>query len=158
MCVTDNGANLIKAFKVSVFQLKEKSASEPNLQLFHDPEDTSESDVSDIDDIEDVNNELNSENIFKGSLRCCAHTLQLVVHDGLAAINSDIRAKSALTKAKAVARLAAKSSTFAYSLPSGKVPPQPTKTRWSSEFRLLENILRNAEDINKGLASTDISK
>ena len=141
-----------------MFHVKEKSASEPNRQLFHDPEDTSESDVSEIDDIEDVNNELNSKNIFKGSMHCCAHTLQLVVHDALAAINSDIRAKSALTRAKAVARLAAKRSTFAYSLSSGEVPTQPTKTRWSPEFRLLEHILRNAEDINKGLASTDISK
>ena len=41
MWVTENGANLIKAFKVSVFLLKEKFASEPNLQLFHDPEDIS---------------------------------------------------------------------------------------------------------------------
>ena len=57
-------------------------------------------------------------------MRCFAHTLRLVVYDWLAAINSDIRAKFSLTKTKAVARLAAQSSTFAYSLPSGKVLPQ----------------------------------
>ena len=98
MCVADNGANMLKAFKVSVCQLNENSASEPYLELFHHPDDTSESDLLDIDNIKDLNNEVNSENIFKGSIRCCAHTLQLVVNDGLAAITSDITAKSALIK------------------------------------------------------------
>ena len=42
-----------------MFQLKEKSASKPILQLFHHQEDTRESDLSDIDDIENVNNVLN---------------------------------------------------------------------------------------------------
>ena len=62
-------------------------------------------------------------------MRCCAHTLQFVVHDGLVAINPDIRAKSALTKAIAVARLASKSSTFVNLFPSEQVPPLLNKTR-----------------------------
>lgn len=90
MCVTDNAANMIKAFKVRVFP----AASAPrnsSLTHFHDSDDSSDSESDDSD--QEMETELlNSEDIFKGALRCCAHSLQLVVHDGMLSIKDDARA------------------------------------------------------------------
>ena len=90
------------------------------------------------------------ENCFINSIRCSAHTLQLVVHGGLEALKSDARAEGALLKVKKIAKFGAKRSNFAYSL-SGHVFPQTTPTRWNSEFRLLQYILQNADLLNQAL-------
>lgn len=139
--VTDNAANMKKAFSASLIPQQVKT-----IRLFEDSDDNeSESENED----EDVTHELNSEDIFENSLRCAAHTMQLVVHDGLEAINNE-RVSSSLTKVRNIARLAAKSTAFAQLL-QGRLPPQSNVTRWSSEYRLIQHILLNLDDISRAL-------
>lgn len=141
--VTDNAANMKKAFNVRLLPEKQATLSLANST----DEDTDEETLSQSED--ESSTELNSEDIFTTSLRCAAHTMQLVVHDGLRAIACD-KVDTALTKVKNIARFAAKSSSFSELL-QGHQPPQANATRWDSEFRLLQHILSKTELIHQAL-------
>lgn len=154
-CVTDNAANIKKAVEVRLFP-KPNSLSRA-LTLFNDSDESSDSNSTEAGITEPADRSVNSENLFEHSFRCAAHSLQLVVNDGLKTLENDLRAESALNKVKPISRLASKTTSFSYSL-VGKVPFQPTVTCWNSEFRLLQHILSNYLDLNKALSSEDVSK
>jgi len=70
---------------------------------------------------------------------CFAHTLQLVVNDGLKEAKS---IKSTLEKVSAIAKLAHTNSKFAEEIESMKVSiPRAVITRWNSQFLVVERIL-----------------
>ncbi|CAF2045875.1 unnamed protein product [Rotaria magnacalcarata] len=71
---------------------------------------------------------------------CFAHTIQLVVNDGLKQISS---IESALVKVSKIAKLSHTSISFAEkSEHIGKSIPRANKTRWDSQFNTVENVLR----------------
>ena len=93
---------------------------------------------------EDFDEEIETESVFDGALRCAAHTLQLVLKDGLQQVADDVRIKTALSKVKRLASFAACSTNFAYDA-SGHVTPKACPTRWNSDFRLLKHVLEHAD-------------
>lgn len=82
--VTDNGSNIKKAFQARVFFSNDKAAIDQTLKLFHETGVIeSKSDILDNDDNDDEIACINTKTNFQSGMRCCAHTLQLVVDDGL---------------------------------------------------------------------------
>ena len=142
---------MIKAFNTSILP---NSKSLKEFRLFSDFD---ESDSESESELDDEDNNLNSEKVFVNSNRCVAHTLQLVVNDGLNSIINDGLVKSALLKIKSISRLCAKSTAFSNAL-SGFVPPQPTVTRWNSHYRLVQHIILHSAEINSILLIQAVSK
>jgi hypothetical protein len=155
--VTDNAANNIKAFENLII---------PGFEHYFDSEDDDndekESDIdldnfSDDDGDETVttvidNNDSHMMELIKNSfdnvattneslrVPCFAHTLQLVVNDGLKEVSS---IQPALSKVSKIAKLSHTSSIFAEKLELiGKSIPKANKTRWNSQFNTVEKILR----------------
>ncbi|CAF4583275.1 unnamed protein product [Rotaria sp. Silwood2] len=82
---------------------------------------------------------------------CFAHTLQLVVNDGLKEAKSIL---GTLEKVSAIAKLAPTSSKFAEKLELMKVSiPRAVITRWNSQFVVVERILTiSSLELNEVLA------
>ncbi|CAF4794697.1 unnamed protein product [Rotaria sp. Silwood1] len=155
--VTDNAANNIKAFENLIipgfehyFDIEDddndENGSDLDLDGFSD-DDNDESAVPVIDNndsnmIELIKNSFDNVAANNESLRipCFAHTIQLVVNDGLKQVSS---IESALSKVSKIAKLSHTSTIFAEKLENiGKSIPKATKTRWNSQFNTVEKILR----------------
>ena len=78
---------------------------------------------------------------------CAAHTLQLVIHDGMHDVSNYPSLNKAHGKCHKFSQLAAKSSHFKYGLPSAV--PKAKVTQWNSEPGFLNHVLHNFEKINK---------
>ncbi|CAF3089987.1 unnamed protein product [Rotaria socialis] len=167
--VTDNAANNIKAFENLII---------PGFEHYFDNEDNdeAESDVdldgySDDDDDGDksynqvINNnethiiesiKYSFDNVTANSdalrIPCFAHTIQLVVNDGLKQTSS---IETALVKVSKIAKLSHTSISFAEKLEHiGKSIPRANKTRWNSQFNTVENVLRiPSSELNEILIS-----
>lgn len=83
---------------------------------------------------------------------CFAHTLQLVVNDGL---KQALSIQPALLKISKIAKLFHTSVVFAEKLEQiGKTIPKANKTRWNSQFNTVEKILQiPSSDLNEILTS-----
>lgn len=154
--VTDNAANNMKAFQDLIL---------PGFENYFDAEDEDYEGASDIDldgFIEELSDESGIEPISADeaatitlirdsfdnvasnneSLRipCFAHTIQLVVNDGLKETSS---IRSALSKVSRIAKLSHTSTIFAEKLElMGKSIPMANRTRWNSQFHTVEKVLR----------------
>lgn len=99
---TDNAANMKKAFKFPLIlsnKLEENpSMASKKLNLF---EDSSSESKEEEEEIENLSVDFGTTNVFWESIKCSAHTLQLVVHDGIAALSksNDVRPHQALKNA-----------------------------------------------------------
>ena len=105
------------------------------------------------DNSEDFDEEIETEFVFDGALRCAAHTLQLVVKDGLQQVADDVHIKTALQKVKRLASFSARSTNFAYAA-SGHVPPKACPTRWNSDFGLLKHVVEHADILTTASSQT----
>lgn len=123
--VTDNASNMKKAFQVKM------------------PAGNSEDGSSDEE--EDMAAELDTGGLFGSHQRlsCFAHSLQLVVGDGMKELKSMSRAISKICK---LASLLHTSTIFKEKFESifgkGKSIPVATVTRWSSQFRQVEAVIQ----------------
>ena len=153
--VTDNASNNLKAFQNLII---------PGFESYFCDDDGDEGE-SDLDqdghvegDYDDYNGSITTDDGSKlsqliqisfdniatsnESLRvpCFAHTIQLVVCDGLKQISC---LQPAMTKVSKIAKLSHKSTVFAEKLEQlGKSIPTANKTRWNSQFHTVEKTLR----------------
>ena len=120
--VTDNAANMIKAFSLPGFDV------------------LSDSD-SDLDTV-DITDQL--DYLPPSRLSCFAHTLQLVVKGGL---KDTGQIKAVLSKAAGLVSYVHR-STAATEILQGHCKLEPANaTRWNSQVKMLRSILRVPEDI-----------
>lgn len=119
--VTDNGANVVKAFSV------------PSLVQVEDGEDEDEGDEFSMVQDEDSDTDTESEH-----LRCACHTVQLVVKDGLKKCPT-----GALKKANSIIKHTRHSLRGAETLEDNNASRlQPCNaTRWSSQLTAIESVL-----------------
>jgi hypothetical protein len=153
--VTDSAANNISAFKNLVIPgFEDYFADENDGDTYNDdgalsdeyeypPDNLSTTnslviDVSFEQHVEESFDRLTEHNeVFR--IPCFAHTLQLVVNDGLKESTS---IKCALEKVSAIAKLAHTTTKFAEKLESMNVSiPRAVVTRWNSQFTVVERIL-----------------
>mgnify|MGYP002474366779 CR=1 FL=1 len=163
--VTDNASNNIKAFQDLII---------PGFEEYfeNDNNDDSSSDIDpdaaeEADEISTIFDDRNQENMIDsiktsfdniaGSnesmrLPCFSHCLNLVVSDGLKEASC---IKQVLSKVSKIAKLSHSSTIFAEKLESiGKSIPKAIKTRWNSQFNLVEKLLRiPSSDLNDILTS-----
>jgi len=122
--VTDNAANMRRALTVLI---EESSCDVDDLSLWEDS-----SDEVDIQSVAGINCE---------HIACFAHSLQLVVHDGLGCLQV---ARSVTGKCSKLANIVHQSalfrSTYEKALGAGKIVPSSNDTRWNSTFRQLQCI------------------
>lgn len=128
--VTDNASNMRKALSVLI-EAQEVSLNDDG-DFVDDAslwEDTSSTEIDAVvgDNVEHI--------------ACFAHSLQLVVRDGLTCVNS---ARSLLAKCCKMANLLHQSalfrSSFEAAMGPGKIIPSSNETRWNSTFRQLQVI------------------
>ncbi|CAF4508511.1 unnamed protein product, partial [Didymodactylos carnosus] len=151
--VTDNASNNTAAFdniRLPGFDeyfnedgdVHDSDDEEDNQQSNHKDEltkDKSEKNSS-IDDLPDNDFSYFANISTNEHLRipCFAHTLQLVVHDGL---NNSKSSTTALAKVAAIAKFSHKSSIFTDRLENIKLSiPTANETRWNSQFYTLKAV------------------
>lgn len=113
-----------------------------------DDQTTIDDDQTGIDDASlwgDLQAGLNLESVFRGNhehISCFAHSLQLVVRDGLAVVSSG---RPFLSKCCKIANIVHQSalfrSRFEAVMGSGRSIPSTNDTRWNSVFRQLHSFL-----------------
>lgn len=167
--VTDNASNNIKAFENLIipgfecyFENQDEDNDEPtsdiDLDEFLDDDydriNDPASDTSDPKVIELIKTSLDNISGNNEALRipCFAHTIQLVVNDGLKHVST---IQTALTKVSKIAKLSHTSTIFAEKLEKlGKSIPRANKTRWNSQFNTVEKVCRiSSTDLNEILIS-----
>ncbi|CAF1126829.1 unnamed protein product [Rotaria sordida] len=164
--VTDNGSNNINAFKDLVIPGFEQYFTEDDNDDSNDEDsgvNLNDGTVSDEYEYEYPPNicstttndfttaELTQEDLVKDSFRsllennevfripCFAHTIQLIVKDGLKETQSIL---SSLEKVSTIAKLSHKNTKFAEKLEMMKISiPRAVITRWNSQFLTVESIL-----------------
>ncbi|CAF1511795.1 unnamed protein product [Adineta ricciae] len=154
--VTDNASNNIKAYEnliipgfESYFETEDddndEGGSDIDLDGFLD-EEANEPDIpvdmkKDSNMIELIKNSFDNVTSSNELLRipCFAHSIQLVVNDGLKQTSS---IQSVLTKVAKIAKLSHSSTIFAEKLEQiNKSIPKANKTRWNSQFNTIEKVL-----------------
>lgn len=124
--ITDNAANMKKAFKV----------------IMADHSDDSEDDSEDEEDM--VGEQLDTDFLLgsRQRLSCFAHSLQLVIGDGMKEVKVMSRAISKMAK---LASLLHSSTVFKDRFEavfgSGKSIPVSNVTRWNSQFRQIQAVI-----------------
>ena len=128
-----------KAFRVSLWD----EDSEEQENEVETEEETYEEEVDDADDVEDI--EVNFAEIFQEQYRrpCTIHTLQLLVKDCLKLLPAKFR--NVLAKAKLVCKKQHKSVKLSEAMQCQL--PVAGETRWNGQYRLLEKIHQNFDDV-----------
>ena len=128
-----------KAFRVSLWD----EDSEEQENEVETEEETYEEEVDDADDVEDI--EVNFAEIFQEQYRrhCTIHTLQLLVKDCLKLLPAKFR--NVLAKAKLVCKKQHKSVKLSEAMQCQL--PVAGETRWNGQYRLLEKIQQNFDDV-----------
>ncbi len=125
--VTDNASNMKKAMSVLLDSFEETMANdEADPTLWED-----------VDNADDINSALS----FAKRIPCFAHSIQLVVRDGLAALNT---MRSPLAKCSKLANLVHQSPLFKSAFEASfkdRSIPATNDTRWNSTFRQLKAII-----------------
>ena len=133
--VTDNAANMVKAFNFPLPGFE--SGSKPNETEAYVEKLCDETEVCDDD------SSGNFETLPNHS-SCFAHTLQLVVRDGLNECGSHLR--QIITKASSIVNYIRKSVNASEFLEDQKRLQASNTTRWNSQFYMLNSILSVSED------------
>lgn len=128
--VSDNASNMVKAFKMSLPGF-EKTCVTDNAD-----DDLDENDDMDLDDDE-------PETGFK-HMRCYAHTLQLVVRDGLRDCSLNIH--KVVAKASKIAGHIRKSTAATEVLEAENRVQIANATRWNSQLVMIRSILNIPEE------------
>lgn len=137
--VTDNASNIVKAVSLPGFKRQEP------------PTDESEDEVDDDNDLDDHgdNTTLQSEYCLEsGHSPCFAHTLQLVIKDGLKEAGGITRV---LAKAATIVSHVRKSQVATELLESERRLQFRNAFRWNSEVTSIKSILRVPEDKLKSI-------
>ncbi|CAF1684276.1 unnamed protein product [Rotaria magnacalcarata] len=149
--VTDNASNNIKAFENLIIPGFESYFDDDNAPDSNDSGSDQSGDDSYDNAMTDVMSSMNKTlNVIEDSfdtlasksglrLPCFAHTLQLVVQDGLKEATC---IKQAIVKVSKIAKLAHSSISFAEKLETiGASVPKANKTRWNSQLYTVQKIL-----------------
>ena len=156
--VTDNASNNIKAFGDLIIPGFEQYFADGSDDITnHDSPSDDDGTYDEVDDTSDMSKSISIDtpmetiiNTLKDSfdnivtrsglrLPCFAHTLQLVVRDGL---QETTCVKNAVLKVSKIARFAHSSVSFAEKLEViGKTIPTANKTRWNSQLHTVQKIL-----------------
>ena len=133
--VSDNASNMVKAFKFGLpgFEGDKLQADEDS-----DKEVDEEDDLSELDEEEDP-----FDHIPKHS-RCYAHTLQLVVKDGLRDCTSHI--KTVIGKASSLVSFVRRSIHASEILEDEGRLQACNATRWNSQMVMIRSVLNVGED------------
>ena len=141
--VTDNASNMKRAFDVMQLH-SEEDADEPDDGVLDDDSMWEDIEGSDEEQVRQA-----VSNHCSVRLPCFAHTLQLVVKDGLAKLVS-APVRSVIAKCSKLCSLVHQSQVFKDAFESkfgeGRSLPKPNDTRWNSTFRHLQSIA----DLNQG--------
>ncbi|CAF1334543.1 unnamed protein product [Didymodactylos carnosus] len=134
--VTDNASNMIKAFDKLILPGFEEYFKEEN-------EEVESNRKSGSDKINDDLNEVIDEALMTIDFKripCFAHTLQLVVDDG---IKNSAAVKSSLTKIAKIAKFSHTRTVFAERLEILKATiPSNTNIRWNSQFHTITKVVQ----------------
>lgn len=133
--VSDNAANIVKAFDFSL----------PGFELENTDSVCSDEDDDDCSDEFKLidNDEIKSDCLPKHA-RCYAHTLQLVVNDGLRDCSSNL--KSIIGKVSNVVKHVRKSVNASDLLEEEKRLQTATVTRWNSQLIMIRSVLNVSEE------------
>ena len=135
--VTDNASNMIKAFDFSLPGYEDDNTS---------AEDDSDDENADIESVDTTNT--NEFECLPHHTACYAHTLQLVVKDGLKDANSHL--KTIITKASTLVRFVRHSIHATEILEEEKRLQNANATRWNSQLIMIRSILNIPEEkLNK---------
>ena len=134
--VSDNALNMVKAFKFGLpgFEDDRLKADEDSDKEI----DEEEEDLSKLDEKEDYFNHLPEHS------RCFAHTLQLVVKDGLRDCTSHI--KMVIGKASSLASFVRRSIHASEILEDEGRLQACNATRWNSQMVIIRSVLNISED------------
>ena len=166
--ITDNGSNMIKAYKFDLTSCEENNPDSSIVTLDSDENsvDSSSTDVSDYeieltltDPIEEETEELCGVEETSPRLSCFAHSLQLAIRDSLS--NIPYLSKT-LAKCKQLSQKSHKSTKVADILDDiDKRINRSNTTRWSSEYFLIRSILRigkkTIQDITSAIGDDALS-
>lgn len=135
--VSDNAANMIKAFSLPGYE------SEPSEKKGADTD--SSDDDSDDDEIKDsCEKETFIADCLPTHSRCYAHSLQLVVKDGLKECSPHL--KTIITKASNIVSFVRKSVNATEILEDENKLQASNTTRWNSQLYMLRSILKVPEE------------
>ena len=129
--VTDNASNMIKAFRLPGFVVDEC-----------DPESDSDDDDSEVDIDNNVFMYLPSHD------SCYAHTVQLVVKDGLKEADT---IKAVIAKASSIVGCEGRSTISTEMLEECRKLQASNTTRWNSELTMIQSLLRIPHEKNDEL-------
>lgn len=162
---TDNGSNMVRTTRI-INEILENHAAANNDELEYDENQPNEQcNVIDIDEdsndefdsddgeandvtqrfseiVRDMTNNVTIQNDYIATIpevRCCAHTLQLAVHDALSTSN----ARRILSKVKDICKLLRNqvvNTEFRRLSPKSILPPMDNATRWCSEYIMVNMI------------------
>lgn len=147
--VSDNASSMKKAFSTSLPRLLETKMHEEGY----------EDEATDEDDVIDEELDLNDLLAYcPQRVSCFAHSVQLVVQDGLSSIGIPGNKTEAIDIAlKKVGRIVKtlRRSTCARALLSdrGLHLETATPTRWNSQLRMIESVLRSTQAINEAIST-----
>ena len=142
--VTDNAANVVKAISLPGFEKSGVGDTE------EDDDDDDDDSASSADEQEFEESGENPQVVLEPAAHdaCFAHTLQLVVKDGLKEIGA---IKKVLAKVAAIVSHVRKSQVATEVLEGERRLQSKNATRWNSEVRSIASILRVNEDKLKSL-------
>ena len=125
--VTDNASNMMKAFDFSLPGFTPEN------------EDDDESDTEEHDTNENLEKSDQLEGYFPTHSRCYAHTLQLVLKDGLNDASQHL--KNVIAKASNIVNHVRKSIHASELLDGEKRLQTATTTRWNSQLTMIRSVL-----------------
>ena len=135
--VTDNGSNMVKAFTLPGME---------NMAVdVEDDDETHDSDLTGVQLTDDL------EFLVPQRVPCFAHTLQLVVKDGLQHAG---QVKSIIGKVAKLVAYVRKSTTASEILEGHLKLQMANQTRWNSQLKMLRSIIRIPEDVLQKLDCT----
>ena len=129
--VTDNASNMVKAFALPGFEIERVTDSDDDSEVESDDDDDAGNEHGDaMDQLPDHE-------------RCFAHSLQLVVKDGLTA---STRCTNAIGRASAIVSHVRKSTVATEHLEGELKLQAAVPTRWNSQVKMVRSVLAIPSD------------
>uniref|UniRef100_A0A8C6P0M1 Uncharacterized protein n=1 Tax=Nothobranchius furzeri TaxID=105023 RepID=A0A8C6P0M1_NOTFU len=130
--ITDNGSNMVAAFKHSAPEDEDSSSDDPDASIL------SESDSKETENLQ-------CQDMGMDRMPCVVHTLQLVVH----MINKEESINRVLNKVRSIVKLFRKSSVATQKIldECGLTVVNDCPTRWSSTYEMVARLLKVKESV-----------